>query len=1050
MQLSSRLSSLLGSLLQTNPESFIHPSAWTKYCGTLEAFLSSDQEVIHKAIQAIHSRNSQLTISSTASPPAGRNRLVKLLDTTLRDRIDRTLSTKCWATSDNKPLIMRTLVEWATSFHRPGLAKVYVAANFIREWSTYRVNPTTAILEILDGIATHDGTRKQLVYRLVTELVRTGHFSVPQYLQWLIARGGYHNETEIDPVQGPCASRLLIELPVHALSEKKKAERGNMLRRAGNYSIADEQQDITNAIRCVRHTLGLPLSPEDPLAGRKPISLNKLLKRIGSSSNALRTSIGAHLRDVFVSQLSARNQPPLSPAMFASVRVIMETVEDFTMLSDILKACSRTADSDVLASCVDTLNSNLQIFVALGSADELFNTLIERLKSVNEEQGTVPRPLLAALSSLAQRMTGYEALAVQLRQELHQSDRNNATDACSPVSDIMAAPAQTAESELAEEVEKLLASGTRLDPTTMNRLFRTIIPRLERGWAKQDDARRIFATLLGRIRVFDTQHFDKLMTDWTSHVRTMPSRPALSDLFPLLVSTSCLAMPIILSTASPPSPIAQTNTVESMENQHSCSTYLQELLQLLIIPLPSATGLFPEEVYRFRTEQRCTKLEQSKGLLSLIRNAILEYSALKNQAGGLQLPLNDTVCQESLLETLRTLILVDSAAVSNALSIKNLPREAIDLVQKVTTKLLLPGNSGDAQITFDEILQLANELTLPFCRLKLNLDLSMSQSNQAEGGEQGLSFDRFAEAMDRAIEAGNIMWTSLLPSLSDDITQHLKSQAQAGFLELIPSLKTSNASESASGQLVHMAENLLDVIEAIVSGQTPPKMAQLTTPMVDKLTDLWEVIAAGAHERPDMHAAVLQRWLPSMLRFITLHSLSSDFPSVSLPSASATRPPIHDTRARIILVLCGLLLELETLPPTVVGTLPQQVFDMAIMLVDALPEDLRANCAKAILLTPGAMPSPNTSSDPRLYYLLSAPHPAPTDSLMLSHRDKAPTPQSAAARGMGAMYGIGPAVPERLSPFALRRWEVLSEPTPNVGENDTSLSLGLFEAIKIQ
>jgi mediator of RNA polymerase II transcription subunit 12 len=39
---------------------------------------------------------------------------------------------------------------------------------------------------------------------------------------------------------------------------------------------------------------------------------------------------------------------------------------------------------------------------------------------------------------------------------------------------------------------------------------------------------------------------------------------------------------------------------------------------------------------------------------------------------------------------------------------------------------------------------------------------------------------------------------------------------------------------------------------------------------------------------------------------------------------------------------------------------------------------------------------------------------------------------------------------ERLSVFQYRRWETLSEPTPNVGENDTALSLGLFEARKVQ
>ena len=39
---------------------------------------------------------------------------------------------------------------------------------------------------------------------------------------------------------------------------------------------------------------------------------------------------------------------------------------------------------------------------------------------------------------------------------------------------------------------------------------------------------------------------------------------------------------------------------------------------------------------------------------------------------------------------------------------------------------------------------------------------------------------------------------------------------------------------------------------------------------------------------------------------------------------------------------------------------------------------------------------------------------------------------------------------EKLRPFTFRRWEILNEPTPNVGENDTSVNLVLFEARKIR
>jgi mediator of RNA polymerase II transcription subunit 12 len=37
---------------------------------------------------------------------------------------------------------------------------------------------------------------------------------------------------------------------------------------------------------------------------------------------------------------------------------------------------------------------------------------------------------------------------------------------------------------------------------------------------------------------------------------------------------------------------------------------------------------------------------------------------------------------------------------------------------------------------------------------------------------------------------------------------------------------------------------------------------------------------------------------------------------------------------------------------------------------------------------------------------------------------------------------------EKVAPYPLRRWEMLGEPTPNIGENDTSLSLTLFGARK--
>lgn len=54
-----------------------------------------------------------------------------------------------------------------------------------------------------------------------------------------------------------------------------------------------------------------------------------------------------------------------------------------------------------------------------------------------------------------------------------------------------------------------------------------------------------------------------------------------------------------------------------------------------------------------------------------------------------------------------------------------------------------------------------------------------------------------------------------------------------------------------------------------------------------------------------------------------------------------------------------------------------------------------------------------------------------------------PTP-SALTRAMG-----GAAQDTKYTPFVLRRWELMQDPTPNAGENDTSLSLQLFAARRV-
>lgn len=1094
MQLSSELSTLLIGLAKTNPESFICPPAWQHFAETLRLVTPADDAAAQAAYGIIKLRNARLSVTNTTSLPEGRQYLVQLLDSTLQGKGGPDLSAKCWATTENKSEIIKTAVEWATSQHRPRLAKLYVATELIRSWELQGVHATSEILDILGDVAPTDKIKKKAMIRLVAELVRRGNFSVPRYLQWLIGRGGLHTAQEIDPVDGPCASRLLVELPVHCLSGELASQRANLLRRAGNYSVSDEVDNTRSALACVDVAVGLTAHMQPPNVPRKPLPLRKLLRMASNSSRAVQSAIGHHLFDTVTSRLSQKSGFVMTLPKFCSLRDIMESIEDFSMFGGILKSCCNCSDPEVVAACVDTLNANLEIFTAMGCAETLFDMFIERLKTISREQGVVIRSLLAALSSLAPRIPQREALAKQLSMELAQNDRSNALDACSPVSDSMAAQAQTAEGEISEQIDKLLASGNVIDHPTMNRLFRYIAPKLEAGWVKLDENRRVFASLLSRLRMLDAPHFDKLMADWVGHVRTLKSRPSLPELFPLLVVVGCLSITTVLHTSN----ISPLETGASTEATMPMSaTYLQELLQLMIAPLPRTAILEPEEAYRFRIQQRIAQSEHAKPILLLIRNALVEYAALQPEETS-ELPLDGPVFQECLLETMRLLVVADSANVADVLSMGTLPSGAMALAHRVVTKLLLPEDNSEQHPSFDKILSLANDLTIPFCQLKLNLDLATNLGGSAGGRDEegSVRFEGFAKAMDHAIESQNIMWTSMLPCLSDDITQGLNIEVHTRFLDLMPSSKSGGtAHDVMHPERTRLAQNLLGVIEAIISGQPPSRQSALTPSLADKLADMWEMIASrdAYHHQPDHGMEILDDWLPLLLRFIILHSASPEASDASLLSSSSTSTPgaanaqkalpthttttNHEARARIVVVLCGLLLELESLPCEVTGSLGQQVLDIAMLLADGLPDDVRVQCAKSMLFLPGSTASTSTSSDPRLYYVLSTPRPsAAAENLKLLQRDRinAPPPppppqpqphahplphtsaQPQQQRGMGAVHGLGSysssttMMMERMTPFVLRRWEILSEPTPNVGENDTSLSLSLFEAIKLQ
>ncbi|KAI0021405.1 transcription mediator subunit Med12 [Xylariomycetidae sp. FL0641] len=1029
LPLSSQLSTLVELLVSNSPESFVHPITWAKFSTPLQSSLANSSDSKHISLfKLIDKRNDNLTRSHVKSQPAVRSTLVGMLDDMLRMPFRDDLLTQLHRTVDDHSVLIRTVLEWCTSLYRFGTAKVYGAATILRSLTNLDVDITRDILEFLGSDPMPEKPRKQVVYQLVSELVRSGHFSVPQYAQWLIARGSLFASAESLP-DGPCITRLLVEIPTGTLNESMRGLRASLLRRT-DYLVEDEAVDIATAISCVKRTLSVPLDPWDPILQRKPMSAKKVAKLIELSSRALKSEVSSWLCNEFVcdqSQTVGKGGVELL-TMFETVRLYLEAAQDFAMLEGVVKHMVRSSSAELLAACGDTVNLHLPVFAAMGSAKELFHSFYERLKAISEEQGIGARPLLASLANLAPRLPGCAQMACQLQNDLIRADRSSAVDASSPLSDNMATQLQDAESQLSDQIEKL-ASYTSADRSAMERLFHTIGGKLKGCWGKTDDRQRPYCLLLARLRVFDTQYFDTLMRDWVQYIRKSATRPAVTQIFPPLMSSGCLSLEILFATA----PRNQANSGQLQQNLvGSASTYMQEALQMLMLPFTANHVMTSEDCYRFRIIQEQARLEHAKDVMPLIRGALAEYAASRNQQTPRAQPLDDDNFKTHLRELLRDLILVDPNAASQTLSLKSSDTKLATLIEALTTKLLVP-HGGGAQKTFEQVLELANEFTLPFCQVKLSLNLAIHDPNSQEGAERLQSqLEQLSRAMDNAIEVNNVMWTGMLPCLSPDITQHLRTRAEARFLELFPSFRYASSVDGNLNDRLPMAENLFAVIDSIFRGGSASRTLPLSHAMVDRLADLWEIVAAQNEEVAEVKAAVLSHWLPLLLSYFALQA------SHALSAADLSKLPGTEARARALIVLAGLLQEMDCYPSY---NLNERIFDIALVLADNMPDDVRLHCVRAVK---------DHTSDPRIRYLFSF-GPNPAENLMLAHREKPPPGAGIQERraAMAMNLGMLGPFPERLTPFVFRRWEILNEPTPNIGENDTSLSLTLFDARKI-
>ncbi|CAK7204262.1 RNA polymerase II mediator complex subunit [Sporothrix eucalyptigena] len=289
---SAQAKKLLQTMVQSHPDAFVSHPVWPRYEKLLNATLLPSPTLpaldlppaaMLDAVSTIRHRNDCLRPESSSEMEQVVNFLAPL-DAALRYPTDFASHFASFLRLDKRETVP-FVIRWCASIHRPGLAKIYVAARLISELCQKDAKQATNyILGFLSSDYENDSKKQQAanglggsnisslaskshqlklqsiqdqqpegnkaLYQLVGLLTAQELFLPAHYLASLILRSRPSDSVDIIPNGRPHV-RLVAELPVQLLNQSTSSLRANHLRRLG-YDTEYEAHDTEKVLAQVQ------------------------------------------------------------------------------------------------------------------------------------------------------------------------------------------------------------------------------------------------------------------------------------------------------------------------------------------------------------------------------------------------------------------------------------------------------------------------------------------------------------------------------------------------------------------------------------------------------------------------------------------------------------------------------------------------------------------------------------------------------------------------------------------------------------------------------
>ncbi|KAL8839075.1 MAG: hypothetical protein Q9170_001911 [Blastenia crenularia] len=461
------------------------------------------------------------------------------------------------------------------------------------------------------------------------------------------------------------------------------------------------------------------------------------------------------------SDLSPRASPRLrhDSMQFRVFLRVLEDVEDFNTMADLLVLYSTSHNYQLLADVAIITSHYVDIFIAMGLADMLFMRLFQQHAPF--EGHSVTAPFTKALVDLGEILPDCSSESQYLQKCLQGYKPTPTVAACSPISEDMTEALQTDDSTsvsaYTDEVEQLLSSGNSMDKPLLTKVFELIWKRFEATWDDSMQSSLAMASLFSKLSPFDVSVVNSLMMLWIDHALALTSRPKLIRIGVPLICARSISFEQLLSRA--------LRILRDRAGSEEHRKLLFEVVELLIAEKQKADFSINSLRYHFHAEQECFLRGFSPVMVSTLQQ-VLHHAHVAPRDSVLHIA---KLLQDArFLSLLRTLQELDA---SNSEPLNSILSSIITLDGAAQTLACILSPVED------------DVLSLPYRRLFLQAILIATSKSGEDAAYHLISMisDRVLTSSRSEVE----LWASLISSLPPEQREPIRDQAKADFFVLL-------------------------------------------------------------------------------------------------------------------------------------------------------------------------------------------------------------------------------------------------------------------------